>query len=334
MVFVGIDHGTTAIRVAVLDREHPEKAQTYEILKDRGAIEFMTFLGTKVDLKDIELIAIAYSMGDGISAIRPLTEIENRGVVSLEGIGPMTGIGTKMFDEVAASGLPAVALPGLHARCSWLDPRFTILQSHIASAKKVAASYHCFQQMASGRDIKDAIVANASSNSVTILIKDKKVVGGIDAALGALGLRHGPLDVEAIRRADAGHQTANEAFSTGGILRPPLDTPEKFFQAIREGNTWAKLRLDALIMALTMEISGIRTIAGEIGSIAMTGSFGELKEPVDIGQAVGQLLNLHIHVFSRFSAAIGAAEMAVKVKDREQEIMGIPVELEKRRMIE
>jgi putative methanogenesis marker protein 12 len=334
MVFVGIDHGTTAIRVAFLDRASPEKARTFELLKDQGPIDFMAFLGSNVDLKDIELIAIAYSMGDGISAIRPLKGIKNRGVVSLEGIGPMTGIGTKMFDEVAASGLPAVALPGLHDRCGWLDPRFTILQSHIASPKKVAASFHCFQQMSSGCDIKDAIVANASSNSVTVLIKDRKFVGGIDAALGALGLRHGPLDVEAIRRADAGDQTANEAFSTGGILRPPLDTPEKFFQAVRDGNVWAKLRLEALIMALTMEISGLRTIAGEIDAIAMTGSLGELKEPVDIGQAIGQLLNLHIHVFSRFSAAIGAAEMAIKVMDREKEIMGIPVELGKRRMFE
>jgi putative methanogenesis marker protein 12 len=287
----------------------------------------MDFLKSKVSPKDVEMVAVAYSMGDSITSIRPIEKVKDRGVTSLEGVGPQTGIGTSMFDEVVSSGLPAVVLPGLHRHCDWLDPRFTLIQSHIASPKKVAASFHCYTHMSMGRPIKDAIVANASSNTVTILIKDGKITGGIDACLCAPGLRHGPLDVEAIRRVDAGYLTANEAFSTGGMLQAPLDTPEKLFEAMKKGNTWAKLRVEALIMALVIEISGIRTAVGGVEMVAVTGAFGEIREPVDIGTMVGEKLGLHVHVFSRFSGAIGAAEMASLVKNGEKDILGIPVEL-------
>jgi putative methanogenesis marker protein 12 len=327
MVFVGISHGTTAIRIAVLEADRPNQAQTYELLKEGTTKGFMEFLGGIVDLRDIEMAAVAYSMGDAISSIMPMDKVKDRGVTSLEGVGPLTGIGTDMFDGIANSGVPVVILPGLHRQCNWLDPRFTILQSHVASPKKVAASFHCFEQMSIGRPIKDAIVANVSSNTVTVLIKDGKVVGGIDACLVAPGLRHGPLDVEAIRRVDAGHMTANEAFSAGGILQAPLNTPEKLFNAVRKGNTWAKLRIDALVLALLIEISGLRTAAGGVDTVAVTGALGEVREPVDIGAMISEGIGVHVHVFSKFSGAIGAAEMASMIKDGSKEILGIPVDL-------
>jgi putative methanogenesis marker protein 12 len=323
MVFVGIDHSTTAIRVAILgERKH---AQTFEFLKAAAPANFMSYLGTKVPIDDIQMIAIAYSMGDSISAITPVSKLTDRGVRSLEGIGRHTGVGTRIFDEVRFSRVPAVAIPGLHRGCQWLDPRFTVLQSHLAAPKKVAASVHCFTKINEKQRIKDIVVANVSSNTVTVLIKGKRIVGAIDAALGAPGLRHGPIDVDAIRRIDRKELSANEAFSTAGILKPPYETSKKLFDAIAAKDKRASLLLESLIMAVAMEVGSLITVSGSIDAVAITGGLGEVRRPVNIGVRLGTYLGKKVQVFSRFSAALGAAQIAKLVTQDAHDVLGIPI---------
>ena len=323
MAFVGIDHSTTAIRVAIL--EEGKQAKTLEFLKEAAPSNFMEYLFTKVPPHAVQMAAIAYSMGDSISAITPLHKLTDRGVRSLEGIGHHTGVGTRIFDELQASGLSAVAIPGLHRGCEWLDPRFTVLQSHLAAPKKVAASVHCFMKLNEKSRVKDLVVANVSSNTVTVLIRGGRIVGAIDAALGAPGLRHGPIDVDAIRRIDRKELTANEAFSTAGILKPPYDSTSKLFDAIKAKDKKASLMLESLIMAIAMEVGSLITVSGRVDEVALTGGLGEMKSPVNIGARLGTYLGRKVQVFSRFSAALGAAEIARLVTKEEKEILGIPV---------
>jgi putative methanogenesis marker protein 12 len=324
MAFVGIDHSTTAIRVAIIGKG--KGAQTFEFPKTDAPASFMAFLGQAVPPKDIEMIAIAYSMGDSISSITPILRLRDRGVRSLEGIGQHSGVGTRIFDEVRASGLPAVAIPGLHRECKWLDPRFTVLQSHLAAPKKVAASIYCLNKLSAKKRIRNLVVANVSSNTVSVLIRDGRIVGAVDAALGALGLRHGPIDVEAIRRIDRREISANEAFSTAGILRPPYDTTDKLFKAIRAKDRKASLLLESLIMAVAMEVGSLVTVSGGVNAVALTGGLGEVRVPVNVGARLGVYLGMKVQVFSRFSAAMGAAEIARLVKEGADEIVGVPVE--------
>jgi len=323
MNFVGIDHSTTSIRVAIIDGK--KRPMTLEFKKEGAPNSFLAWLSRYVHLNDIGMIAIAYSMGDAISAITPIVGLRDRGVKSLEGIGQHTGVGTRIFDEIRASGLPAVAIPGLHRGCKWLDPRFTVLQSHLAAPKKVAASIHCYAKLSEKRKVRSIIIANVSSNTVTVLIKAGRIVGAVDAVLGAPGLRHGPLDVEAIRRIDRKELTANEAFSTAGILKAPYDTAEKLFGAIRAKDKKAALMLESLIMAVAMEVGSLVTVAGRVDAIALTGGLGEVRTPVNIGAQLSSYLGRKVDVFSRFSAAMGAAEIARLVAQGIDEVVGVPV---------
>lgn len=326
LVFVGIDHGTTAVRVAIMEWHERAYPRTIELLKSEGKMEFIKTLEEKVPLDEIKLIAVSYSMGDAISAITPIERVKNRGVRSLDDVGPYTGYGTKMYDEVKESGLPAVVLPGLHDGCDWLDPRLTTLQSHIASPKKAAASIYCYDRLTQRREPHYMVVSNISSNTVSILINDSQIVGGIDAVLGAPGLRHGPLDVESMRQIDSSKMTANEAFSSAGILSEPYGTPEKLLQGFKEGRKDACLRLDSLVLAVAMEILSLRALTGDIDTVAVTGSLGEVTEPINIGKDVGELIGMKVHTFTRFSAAIGAAIIAGYVHRGATIPFGIPVD--------
>ena len=65
--------------------------------------------------------------------------LENRGLVSREGAGEHTGGGTRVFDVIRDSGIPVIAIPGLH-RGSDTDPRFKVY-SHQASHEKIGLAY-------------------------------------------------------------------------------------------------------------------------------------------------------------------------------------------------
>ncbi|MFQ6105632.1 MAG: methanogenesis marker 12 protein, partial [Candidatus Hydrothermarchaeaceae archaeon] len=52
-------------------------------------------------------------MGDGISKITDIRKVKNRGVLAGR-TGKYIGTGTRVFDEIKASGMPAVVIPGLH----------------------------------------------------------------------------------------------------------------------------------------------------------------------------------------------------------------------------
>ncbi len=113
-MFIGIDHGTTGIRFADTEGRWLEitRQQARDMTKEQILKSMLSAFNVKAS--DVELIAVTYSMGDGISKITPIEKVKNRGIISREGAGVHIGGGTNVYDAIASSGIPAVVIPGIH----------------------------------------------------------------------------------------------------------------------------------------------------------------------------------------------------------------------------
>ncbi|HVN66648.1 MAG TPA: methanogenesis marker 12 protein [Methanomicrobiales archaeon] len=288
-MFIGIDHGTTAIRFSSGERDFkvPRKAAVDFALRD---LERLGPLGS------IEGIALTYSMGDNFSEITPISLLENRGLVSREGAGEHIGGGTRIFDAIRESRLPAVAIPGLH-RGSPTDPRFKAY-SHQASPEKIGIAYEVSQALGD-----DFVVSDVSSNTVTILVTGGKIRGAIDACIFAPGTTHGAIDVDAIRRIDRGKITANRAFTEAGV---DFTMPE--------GE-----RMRTLALFAAMECAALRVLSPG-ARVALAGSCA----PAIAGE-VEALLGEKPAVYDEWCASRGLARIARDVFSGKREILGIGV---------
>ena len=290
-MFIGIDHGTTAMRFAGGDREFK--------MSREAAKEFRVADLTRLCLPgEIEGIAICYSMGDNISAITRIGRVKNRGIVSRDGAGKHVGGGTRVFDEVAASGIPAVVMPGIH-RTSPTDPRFKAY-SHQTSPEKIGIAYEVCRSLGD-----DVIVSDVSSNTDSLLISGGKLVGAFDACIFAPGTLHGALDVDAIRKVDAGEWTANEAFQHAGV---------NF--SLPEGH-----RMRAVAMFAAMECAALGLL-NRNARVALAGSLAPVIAP-----EVKTLLGCDIAVYDEWCASRGLAKIARDVFSGRSDILGLAVDL-------
>ena len=311
-MFIGVDHGTTAIRFAADD------GRCWEI--SRGAAsrlmpgEIIAEVSKNLDVSCVEMVALTYSMGDGINKIVLLEDAPNRGLIQLDGAGAHQGGGTRVFEAIAGSGWPAILLPGIH-RQSDIDPRLKVF-SHGMSPEKVGLAYGIYKN-----DFPSFIVCDASSNTVTFCVLQGKIVGAIDAPIFAPGLMQGPLDVEAIRAVDAGRMTANQAFTCGGILnkmgRTALDecSIEERSQAI-----------ESLALFAAMEISAMLVLSRDLGEsnpvIFLAGSPAQL-----LAARVSGLLAMDVHTLGKCAAASGCAAVARDVFEGCKNILGLEVDI-------
>lgn len=315
---LGVDHGTQAVRFCILPAHSSSERTLFEI--NRKKLLKVSALGEierYIPLKKIKLVGLTYSMGDGIDKITDIKKIKNRGVLE-EKTGEYIGGGTKVFDDIAASGLRAVVIPGLHRNIKVLDPRFRALYSHCASAEKVSLGYHCYLEAKA----ENIIISDISSNTVTIGIRDGKFFGAIDACLGAIGILHGPLDLEAIRKIDAGKISANEAFYSSGAVKIYRDAEG----ILSPKNSSARLALEALILSAKMEIFSF--LGGiEPEAIVITGSAGAHK---NVFAKLKKSLEKIAPVFkiNGYAAAIGSAEIARDMLLGKKEFLGIKSALE------
>jgi putative methanogenesis marker protein 12 len=330
MVFVGMDHGTTGVSFTVL-LEEPVHFKIGREQLSRGEVSAMTELAKRVDPEKIDLMAITYAMGDGISYITPLEKVKDRGILSMEGAGKVTGGGTFVYDEIEQSHIPTILIPGLHKNSTSLDPRFRAAYSHQASAEKVSICYNAHLETG----FNDFIVADISSNTVTILLEDAKIQGAMDACLGAMGIIHGPLDLEMIRNIDDGIKTANQCFSQAGAVKVAgLDEEvsharQVLLEKYRNGDQKAKLALDTMLMTILMEIWGLNGISRrEIEGVVMTGSVGSLREPYDFyGRLTRELEKLgKAFLLPPTSGSMGSAQIARDVFQGKKDILGIKVQ--------
>lgn len=333
MVFIGMDHGTTGISFCIMSDEE-EIIDVFKIGREeskKGTVSAIEELSKRTDLEDVRLMAVTYAMGDGFNRIVGIDKVKDRGILSIDGAGKVTGGGTSVFSELEKSGIPAVMIPGLHKGSDSLDELFRAAYSHQASPEKISICYNALLETG----WQNMIVADISSNSVDILIEDGKIRGAMDACIGAMGVVHGPLDLEMIRDIDEGRITANEAFSNAGAIKiagirdKVANVKNILFENYSNGDANAKLAVDTLIMTVAMEIGGLIQVSqNKIDGIVLTGSIGSCKNPFDFEKEVNRYFNNEypIKVISKESGAIGACQIAVDVFNGKKEILGIPVE--------
>lgn len=324
MIYVGVDHGTTAMRFTALS-EGKKEYINLEIPRTNAAAmsgeQIIAALEKKfrVSREDIGLIALTYSMGDGITAIEDIHTVQHRGVQSIEGAGQKIGGGSKVFDAILNSGIPAVVIPGIHEDSN-TDPRMNIF-SHSTSPEKIGIAYHALC-----KGYQDFVLSDISSNTVTLGVAKGKIIGAIDACIFAPGLRHGPLDVRAIREVDRGQMSANEAFTNTGVLkRAGYSNRKELIDAASGKEPQALLALDTLALFAAMEIASIQVLLkdyGVQGEIFIEGSVAEIPYVVE---RIEHHLGVQGHVLDRWSAAIGCAEMARDIAKGSREILGLQV---------
>ncbi len=291
VMFIGIDHGTTAIRFA-------SATGGFKMSRSDARDFVIDDLTRLCPVEEIEGIALCYSMGDNFTAITDIQKLKNRGVITREGAGEHVGGGTRVYDMIAASGIPAVAIPGIH-RGSDTDPRFKVY-SHQTSPEKIGIAY------AVSKDLGETfVVSDTSSNTVTLLIRESRIIGGFDACIFAPGTRHGALDVDAIRRVDEGIESANEAFMHAGVTD---NLPED-------------LHLPTIALFAAMECASLLLLAPE-AKVALAGSCA----PAIAGE-VRQLLCRDVATYDEWSASRGLSMIAEDIADGRREILGIPVDV-------
>lgn len=332
-MFIGMDHGTTGISFCIMSNDG-EVLDVFKIGREESKQEKVSAveeLSKRVDLNDVDLMAITYAMGDGINKILPIDKVEDRGILSINGAGKVTGGGTSVFSEIEATDMPIIMIPGLHKNSDSLDEMFRAAYSHQASPEKVSICYNAY--MTTGW--KNMIVADLSSNSVDILLEDGKIRGAMDACVGAMGIVHGPLDLEMIRDVDENKRSANDCFSHAGAVKiagitgKVANMREELYKRYENGDEKAILAINTLIMTVAMEIAGLIAISkNDIDGIVLTGSLGSTKEPFNFEKELDSYLKNRypIKIISKESGAIGAAQIALDVYNGKKSILGIPVE--------
>ena len=333
MVFVGMDHGTTGISFCIMS-DDGDIIDIFKIGREeskKGLVSASEELTKRIDLDSVKLMAITYAMGDGINRILPTENVKDRGILSINGAGKVTGGGTSVFSELQELNIPSVMIPGLHKDSTSLDRLFRAAYSHQASPEKVSISYNAIKETG----WNNFIVADISSNSVDILIEDGKIKGAIDACLGAMGIVHGPIDLEMIRDIDENNASANDCFSHAGAIKiagidgKVANMKDQLLENYKNGDEDAKLAIDTLIMTVAMEIAGLDIACNnDIEGIVLTGSVGSATEPFNFEDEINKYFKnkYQLKVISKESGAIGAAQIAMDVFNGEKEILGIEVD--------
>lgn len=330
MVFVGMDHGTTGVSFTILGDE----TEHFKIGREElsaGRVSALEELEGRVSPEEIELMAITYAMGDGINRIKPIDRVKNRGIISIGGAGKVTGGGTAVYSEIESSGIPTVLIPGLHRNTPCLDERFRAAYSHHASPEKVSICYNAYLETG----WENMIVSDISSNTVTMLIQDGKIRGAMDACIGAMGVIHGPLDLEMLRKIDDGEKTANECFSHAGAVKiAGIDTRvsrarDELLDMYLEGRKEAALALDTMIMTIAMEIWGLAGISERVDGIVLTGSMGAMREPYDFHGKLADMVKelAPVKRLDATSGSMGSAQIARDIHAGKREILGIEVDI-------
>lgn len=329
MVFVGMDHGTTGVSFTILD-DNPVHFKIGRDELSSGDVSAIDELSQRIELESIQLMAITYAMGDGISKITPLDKVTDRGILSIEGAGKVTGGGTAVYEEIEKSVIPTVLIPGLHQNTPSIDPRFRAAYSHHASAEKVSICYNAYLETG----FENFIVSDISSNTVSLLMEKGKIRGAVDACLGSMGIVHGPLDLKMIREIDEGLRTANQCFSRAGAVKVAgidekvAHAKEVLLEEYREGDPKAELALETMLMTIAMEIWGLAGVAtAEMEGVVLTGSVGSMQDPFDFYgilkekvEDIGKVMML-----PPTSGSVGSAQIAKAVFEGKQDIMGIQV---------
>jgi len=155
---------------------------------------------------------------------------------------------------------------------------------------------------------------------VTFAVLRGKIIGALDAPIFAPGLVQGPLDVEAIRKVDAGVMTANEAFTRGGILaKMGLSSLEECSPAER-GHA-----LETLALFAAMEMAALMILMRDLGELCPDLFLAGSPAPM-MKRRVSDLVGREVESLERFAAAKGCACIAEDVFKGRENILGLAVD--------
>ncbi|ADE36240.1 methanogenesis marker 12 protein [Methanohalophilus mahii] len=324
-MYLGIDHGTNAMRFAALDKHG--KFFYFEVprtdMKGMESSDILELIEKEFNIKteQIEMIALTYSMGDGIVNIMDIQDVQDRGVRSIEGVGKKTGAGTLVFDSIKNAQIPAVVIPGIHSH-SHTDPRMNVF-SHSTSPEKIGIAYDAL-----ARGINNFIVSDISSNTVTLAVANGEVVGALDACIFAPGTVHGPLDLEAIRQVDAGIFGANEAFMNGGVLKhTSYKNTADLIEGLKNNEDQAKLAIDNLALFASMEIEAMKVLLKDYSTCDCLFLAGSMAEVDSLVEKIRHHLDMNPRLLGKWSAATGCARMARDIAKGKKQILGIEVRI-------
>ncbi len=325
-MYVGIDHGTSGMKVAAYDGEgRPRflgKAPRPEVAR-KGLLRALPEPAAEA-LREAECVCLNYGMGDALTEFTPLEEAEEIGVGfglrDTGGAGPEFGAGRRMIEDLLRLDVEAYLAPGLHRDTPGLDRAFRVF-SHVGSGEKLGTARMALE-LSEGEDL---VVCDASSNTVSVVVKGGRVIGGIDACLGAPGVLQGPLDLEAIRAVDAGECSANEAFSRGGVVKVADCVDESVSDAVdafreRCGREWK----EALARLVAWEVAGLGAVYG--CDEAWIG--GGLAEDEDFVSALRGLLSKTFNVVGVLPpepASRGLALIAAEIASGAREVLGVRI---------
>lgn len=313
-MFIGIDHGTRAIRISssneisfAIDRNDASKI-SFENLR------YYIKKYLNLDVNQIKLAALTYSMGDGITTIKKIKTVKNRGLMDYGGAGKFIGGGTKIFDLFYDSDIPTIVLPGIH-RESNIDTRLKVF-SHHASPEKIGDCYYILKKF----NVESFILCDIGANTVSVCIKDGRIIGGLDACVFSPGLYQGPIDLETIRQIDNRIISAGDGFNNGGVMKESFIRLLDREQPDRK-DEWITKSLSLLI---SMEIAAMTVLLPDTDIFLC----GELSLNEKVTNEIKELIHGHGNIISTGEiASIGCSFIAKDVYNGEREILGIPVDL-------
>ncbi len=322
-MFVGIDHGTTHMRFASTDGREFKLSRQQAAAMGQEELLNNIMQGLGASTSDIKMMAVTYSMGDGIDKITPIDRVPDRGIQSRNGAGLHVGGGTVVYDTIKNSGIPAVVIPGLH-RGNTADGRLNVF-SHGASPEKIGIVYCAHKK---GPD--NMVVSDISSNTVTLAIAQGQLLGALDACIFAPGIHHGPIDLEGIRDVDDGKITANDAFIRAGVVKMAgVQDIDALMAAFSAGDPSAALALDTAALFAAMEIVAMKLLLQEKGiddpGIFIAGSISDIKYARD---RIQSHVGTGVECLGVWSGALGCAHIAEDVYHGARDIMGIGIDIE------
>lgn len=323
MVFIGIDHSTTGVKTAIMSRD--EEFETFTIERsasDDGAWSFLDNLSGHVDLETVELIANSYSYGDNFSEITDIEAVDGRGVVDHMGAGHGFGTGTQVFDELAESDLPCIVYPGVHNGLDCLHPYFQHYSVYCGA--DMVAMTRFSKDVLSEEYGEDAsfIAACVSSSSMATVVID----GTLRGAFHWIGLIHGHVDIDYLRRIKHGEERPDDIFMKSGLLY----RSGKSFEQIK-GVPDAEL-LESVYWATVHNIYSLYPFA-KVGSdegvdaVTLSGRLRTVTEPFDLKEQITDATSdvAPTHICPDFASAKGAALIAKEVANGADDVLGIPV---------
>jgi len=312
-MFIGIDHGTRAIRISSSDEISfsIDRNEAAKISFENLSSYIKKYLN--LDIHQIKLAALTYSMGDGITTIKTIKSVKNRGLLDYGGAGKFIGGGTNIFDLFYNSDIPTIVLPGIH-RASNIDTRLKIF-SHHASPEKIGACYYIFKKF----NVESFILCDIGANTVSVGVKDGRIIGGLDACVFSPGLYQGPIDLEMIRQIDNHMISAGDGFNTGGFMKKSfIHLLEK--EQPEHKDEWIMKSLSLLI---SMEIAAMTVLLPDTDIFLC----GGLSSNDTIVKEIKKLTKTNNIINTGEIASIGCSFIAEDVYSGEREILGITVDI-------